>query len=110
MKSRVFIDAPFASAEYRQCMVDDKRALFHRWGEKDELLLNFNTFVKPDRMAKFTETYKENGYLPNGVELERIRTLFALVEFEDGTMKEVGALSVRFLDGREKFDTMDWSG
>ena len=102
------IDIRFHSAEYRQCTIDGKRALFHRWVEKDELLLNFNTFVKPDRMVKFTETYKENGYLPNGVELERIRTLVALVEFEDGTMKEVEALSVRFLDGREKFDTVRW--
>ncbi len=102
------IDIRFHSAEYRQCTVDGKRALFHRWVEKDQLLIQMDGIFKEDRIMKLTEKYKKHGVLPACAKGEKLKVIVALVEFEDGAMAEVEALSVRFLDGREKFDELYW--
>jgi len=102
------IDIRFHSAEYRQCTVDGKRALFHRWVEKDQLLIQMDGIFKEDRITKVVETYKKYGILPACAKGEKLKVIVALVEFEDGTMAEVEALSVRFLDSHGKFDELCW--
>lgn len=102
------IDIRFHSAEYRQCTVNSKKALFHRWVEKDQLLIKFKGIFKDDRVSKLLDKYKTDGVLPACVDTERLPGLIALVEYEDGTIEEVSPMSVRFLDGGEKFNEMVW--
>ena len=102
------IDIRFHSAEYRQCTVNGKKALFHRWVEKDQLLIKFKGIFKDDRVSKLLDKYKADGVLPACVDTERLSGLMALVEYEDGTMEEVSPMSVRFLDSCEKFNEFFW--
>ena len=66
--------------EYRPCEVNGKKALFHKW----------NTFcgvIEPSPMI---------GGAPGG----QIQYTMGLVEFADGTIKEVGPASIHFLDNK----------
>lgn len=65
-------------AEYRPCMVGDKRALFHRWEDKSEI-------VPPSNLR---------GGHCGGV----VRCSLAIVEFEDWHIAEAYPHNVRFLD------------
>lgn len=62
----------------RPCLVDGKRALWHEWTTRQEI-------VPPSIMA---------GGHGGG----QISATFALVEYEDGTVAEVYPSCVRFLD------------
>lgn len=65
-------------SEYRPCIVDKKKALFHRWEERANI-------VSPSPMV---------GGHSGGV----IRDVAGIVEFEDGTIAEVYATNIRFVD------------
>lgn len=67
--------------ELRPCIVNKKKALFHKWVE-------FSAVVP----ASFAV-----GGTPAG----NIKQTLALVEFEDGTLKECHPAEVRFLDRKE---------
>ena len=68
------------TSEYRPCMVGDKRAMFHRWEDKAEI-------VPPSNLR---------GGHSGGV----VRGSIAIVEFEDGRIVEVYPRDVRFLDSK----------
>lgn len=65
-------------AELRPCLVDGKRALWHEWTTRWEI-------VPPSIMT---------GGHGGG----QVSASFALVEYEDGTVEEVYPSRVRFLD------------
>lgn len=65
--------------EYRPCTVDGKKALFHRWYE-------FNDVVDAGLTI---------GSHPAG----QLKFLYAIVEYEDGTIEEVAPPKVKFSDG-----------
>lgn len=67
--------------EYRRCLVNSERALFHRWCEEDTLLINPNTTVSK---------------------------IYALVEFENGLVKKVEPTDVKFVDGERLFKDYAW--
>lgn len=67
-----------SNAEYRPCIVDGKRALFHRWTERANI-------VPPSPMI---------GGHNGGV----IKDTAGIVEYEDGTIAEVYAFNIRFVD------------
>ena len=102
------IEVRFVFPEYRQCIVDGKKALFHRWVEKEDLLISFDCYLKFDQMENIAKDFIKKGILPNGSSTKNVKNLVALVEFEDGTMAEVGALSIQFLDSYWKFNEMVW--
>jgi len=73
--------------ELRPCLVDDKRALWHKWTERREII--------PPALLK-------GGH--GGGE---VASTFALVEYEDGTMAEVYPTRVRFLNTGNKMHELD---
>ncbi len=69
-------------AELRPCLVDDKKALFHRWNEVRQV-------VPPSSMI---------GGHGGGV----IAQTFGIVEYEDGSVKECYPYKIRFLDNKHE--------
>ena len=74
------------TAEYRPCYVDGKKALFHRWEDRAEV-------VEPSIMV---------GGHPGG----QLKWTCAIVEYEDGTIETVYPTKVRFIPG--KMDEYDF--
>lgn len=70
----------FANSEYRKCMVEGRKALFHRWYE-------FCNVVEASPLV---------GGAPAG----QIRYTLGIVEFESGTIAEVPIHKIKFYDGR----------
>lgn len=68
--------------EYRTCIVDEKKALFHKWTTQKNV-------IEPSLMI---------GGHPGG----EIQFTFAIVEFEDGTIHEVAPHHIRFIDHKHR--------
>lgn len=65
-------------AELRPCIVKDRKALFHRWSDKSEI-------VAPSPMV---------GGHNGGV----IRITVGIIEYEDGVITECYPYEIRFVD------------
>lgn len=70
------------TAEYRPCYADGKKALFHRWTEEAQIL--------PPSIMK--------GGHGGG----QLKTTFAIVEYEDGTIAGIAPQKIRFIDDKLK--------
>lgn len=68
----------FSNSEYRPCIVNGKKAVFHRWHE-------FCNVIEASIMV---------GGAPAG----QIKYTLGTVEFEDGTIEEVAPHQIKFED------------
>lgn len=91
-------------SEYRPCIVDMKKALFHKWDVKEEIFVKFNNLVRGDRMKEAKDYIENNLIIPQGNDVVKVSNTYALVEFEDGTVKHVEPEAVVFLDSGNKFN------
>lgn len=95
--------------EYRPCLINGEiKALFHRWADKEKLILHFHEHMRPDHMASARNYFNEIGAVPDDADLHIHRECCALVEFEDGEVRMVPAESVIFLDSKERFEGYSW--
>lgn len=78
-----------AGPEYRPCLVDGRKALFHRWVDN----------ARPVRRKYANEDDTENYQLHN---------VQALVEYEDGTVARVWPQHIQFIDIHPKFQEYAW--
>lgn len=76
-----------SNSEYRPCYVDGKKALFHKWNEIAE--------VQAPGFAI--------GSSPGG----QLKATFGLIEFEDGTVREVYPNKIKFADNKIKEYSFD---
>lgn len=90
------------SAEYRPCYVNDKKALFHKWTDKEEVMLKINGFLYEDKIEETVKLYREKGILPPSANVEKVKNTFAIIEYEDGTIDEVRPQQIRFTDDKIK--------
>lgn len=68
----------FSNSEYRPCIVNGKKAVFHRWHE-------FCNVVEASPLI---------GGAPAG----QIKYTLGTIEFEDGTIAEVNPRKIKFVD------------
>lgn len=68
----------FSNSEYRPCIVNDKKAVFHRWHEFCNVI--------------------EASPLIGGAPAGQIKYTLGTVEFEDGTIEEVAPHKIKFED------------
>lgn len=96
------IDIKATTNEYRPCMVkyngEEKKGLFHRWIEKENLLIKFDSYLTGKHMLDIKQHCDNEHIIPGDCNAIVIRNTLALVEFEDGTIGEVEPTNVRFLD------------
>lgn len=85
-------------SECRPCLVDGKKALFHKWVTEDELVLKCDAAFKVDRLTELVNQYHKTLTIPHGMSTLKISSTFALVELEDGTIIKIKPLSIKFLD------------
>lgn len=65
-----------SNSERRRCMVDGKKAMFHRWNERSDVV--------------------------DGEPAGQIRFTLGIVEYEDGGVDEVYPCAIKFCDDRVK--------
>ena len=70
--------------EYRPCIVDGRKALFHCWEEKSELHIG-------GKAVRTIDVDVPSGYL---------KATLAIVEFEDGSISECSPHKVQFCDNK----------
>lgn len=91
------------TAEYRPCYVSGKKALFHRYADKERTFVktaNTNkTIYTGEDMEYVKRLYDDKGYLYPGFDVDVHRYTVAIVEYEDGTVAEVEPTAVRFVPG-----------
>lgn len=93
------------TAEYRPCTANGKKALFHRWVESDKYLLETHVCMDRYMKANLIRTFKDHGYIDGAVgTIKTIKTLYGLVEYEDGTMDKVDPEKIVFKDSKIKFE------
>jgi hypothetical protein len=97
------------SSEYRPCVVNGKNALFHRWIDVDQGVIKFGASIPSDKMQLVRKTFDDTSVLPVGCDMATLRTTYAVVEFEDGTIKEVNPGDVKFLDTRRLMHGIDFN-
>jgi len=82
----------------RLCLSSGVKAVFHRWVDREDLIIQFNGLMKASHIDKVLKDYKEAGILPSGVTTRTVTNTFGLVEFEDGVIMEVEPTHIKFLD------------
>ena len=78
MDSILTTDITVKYSEYRPCIVNEKKALFHRWEDISQI-------VPPSPMV-------------GGHHGGENKSVAGIVEFEDGTIREVYPYNIRFVD------------
>lgn len=97
------------ATELRQCFVGGRKALFHRWHEKTDVIIQFKENVTINTARYVRDNYLNMGYLNPHAYVKKITNTYAIVEFEDGTLRnDVTASEIKFLDGKEKFCGYSW--
>lgn len=86
----------------RLCEVDGNVCFFHRWCDEDRALLQFNALVRREEAEEQRTLFDDRGICSPSANIETVRNTFALVEFQDGTVKKVDPERVRFINGKEK--------
>ena len=71
----------------RNCMVGDRKAVFHRWIDDERLLIKSNSIA----------FISDSDIIPPCAGVEKITNTLALVEFCDGTIKKVNPELIRFI-------------
>lgn len=90
------------NAEYRPCFVDGKKALFHRWAEKQQAILKITNVCSAEVIAEIKRQYETNGIVPPNCEVGTTTDCLGIVEFEDGAVAEVKPSKIRFVTGKFK--------
>lgn len=84
--------------EYRPCYVGNKKGLFHRWIDKDQVIMHIDTYVTQSQLDYILCDYKANKVVPKNCSTTVISQTFAIVEYEDGTVAEVEPTELKFAD------------
>lgn len=77
------------TADLRPCIVNGRRALFHRWADS----------ARPITPRGMEETEYSDRY--------QLHSVHAIVEYADGTVSRVWPYDIRFIDHSE-FDAYAW--
>lgn len=91
----------------RPCWVDGRKGLFHRYIDKTETVFISDFTVKPDEAEIAKEYFDNTKIIPNGFRVDKIVTVYALIEFEDGHMEEIPPTTITFLEHGD-FDCYLW--
>lgn len=83
---------------YRPCTVNGKHAIFHKWSKKEQVYLQFNSFVHKETIDEIMKNFNEHHFYPNIASTRKVVNTLAIVEYDDGTVAEVEPSTIRFLD------------
>lgn len=85
----------------RVCEADGRPAIFHRWIEEDEAVLEFNgCMMRRDDTIARVQDFKEHRFISPGCTAKVLRVTLAMVEYEDGSVGKVEPEKLKFTDRR----------
>lgn len=105
------LDGTIKTSEYRPCRVNGKNALFHRWGKSEKVVLQSKRILSREMSKEFDAICKEameTRIIPHYMDFDIISNTVAIVEFEDGIVREVNPENVIFLDSDHQFEGYIW--
>lgn len=79
----------------RACRVNGKKALFHKWIEKEEPIIYLD-FLHNDKEIHIAAM--RQLYLPPGAKIIVQRQTLAIIEYMDGTVAEVLPETIQFIN------------
>lgn len=88
---------------YRICLFNGNRALFHGFEVVDRIRLRFVTLLSEQSKYLALKEYEETDICPPCMIEEKTREVVAIIELRDGTIKEVSTSEIIFLDSQLKF-------
>ena len=94
--------------ELRPCLVNGNKAMFHKWIVKEDIILKFHSSVNSETKKKIKFIFDETGTVDPLVSTEKIKSNWALVEYENGTVDMVNPINVRFIDTDNKMHGIYW--
>ena len=89
--------------ELRPCLVNEERALFHKWIVEDKMFVKFFRCFRAEELKRQKLNIEADQVVPVQNDIEKVTNTYALVEFEDGTINKVEPEDVKFLDSGNKF-------
>lgn len=87
--------------KYRPCVVDGKKALFHRWADKGKLLVRLNGMFTEESLQKASiHIYEDEEMIiaDRTSDSMQMQYTYGIVEFEDGRIEEVVPAKIKFMD------------
>lgn len=97
---------------YRQCEVNGKKALFHKWEDKCDPVCKANAEeMGLEDALEFIKFFKDNHSTiapVTDIDTVSFKETLAIVEYEDGSLDEVEPSKVKFLDSNQKFSEYIW--
>lgn len=91
------------SGEYRPCLVNGKKALFHRWVEHESVILQSKCMVSFTKLSDIREVFERIKVVPNGFTAVKLGGTYALIEFENGGTSLIDPRYIKFLDTNNVF-------
>lgn len=96
-----FQDGRLCPAELRPCEVAGRPGLFHRFADSDRALLKIDVFVREQEAEALLGRFRRQLCAMPGTSAEILRNVYAVVEYEDGSVELVEPEKVRFTDREE---------
>lgn len=94
-KEKIFKAAERCGCDLRQCVVKCESGLFHGWFQSEDIVLAANVLLREDRRLQIIKCL-DDKIIPSYCDLKKVIRVFGIVEFDDGTVKEVNPEDIRF--------------
>ena len=82
----------------RPCEVDGRPALFHRWIEEDDALLQIPRHYTLPEAEKIMQLFREDKVFADNCKVVVTHHTFALVEYRNGTIAKVEPERIQFTE------------
>lgn len=94
--------------ETTPCLVNGRKALFHRWVEETKVLIHLDRPMMPEKIDILVRRRDESGVIPVFCEPIKSTNTYGLVEFEDGHIEKIEPTSIKFIDHVKIFEEYCW--
>lgn len=81
----------------RPCIVKERKAVFHKWAEKQAIVIQKRIFSNDAVIEDALLSIRE-GYIPPEFDAYTRRKTVAIIEYEDGTVDEVAPRDIKFTE------------
>ena len=86
----------------RPCTVKGRKAFFHKWADKKEIVIKDNKFCEYVELTEYAieENLKRvrEGYISPELDVYTRKETVGIIEYEDGTVDEVSPKDIKFTE------------
>lgn len=89
--------------KYRPCVVDGKKALFHRWADKGKLVVRLDGIFTEKKLQEASlHIYQDDDLIitDRKSDVVQIQQTYGIVEYENGVVAEVEPEKIVFTDNK----------